>query len=49
MSYVFPQFDEGRNDYDGEYDMDKIQKFVKDNSLPLVTEFSDEVSYVQNL
>lgn len=40
------QFDEGRNDYDGEYDFEKIQKFIKANQLPLVTEFSDEVSTI---
>ena len=37
------QFDEGRNDYDGEFDLEKINKFISANSLPLVTEFNDEV------
>ncbi|EDO36830.1 predicted protein, partial [Nematostella vectensis] len=41
---LFKKFDEGRNDYDGEYDFEKIQQFVKANQLPLVTEFSDETA-----
>jgi len=41
---LFKKFDEGRNDYDGKYDADEIQKFVKANQLPLVTEFSDETA-----
>lgn len=39
------QFDEGRNDYDEEYDVEKITKFISANSLALVTEFNDEVSW----
>jgi len=41
---LYKQFDEGRNEYDGDFEAEKIQKFVKDNSLPLVTEFSDETA-----
>jgi len=41
---LFKKFDEGRNDYDGKYDADEIQKFVRANQLPLVTEFSDETA-----
>ena len=40
------QFDEGRNDYDGDLSSSAdIITFVKANSLPLVSEFSDEVNF----
>lgn len=41
---LFKKFDEGRNDFDGKLEADEIQKFVKANQLPLVTEFSDETA-----
>ena len=37
------QFDEGRNDFDGDYDAAAITKHVRDNQLPLVVEFTQEV------
>ncbi|CAH1794945.1 unnamed protein product [Owenia fusiformis] len=39
---LFKKFDEGRNDYDGEYDAEKITAFVQANQLPLVVEFTQE-------
>ena len=36
-------FDEGRNDFDGEYTVEAITAFIRGNQLPLVTEFTDEV------
>nr|XP_026695701.1 protein disulfide-isomerase isoform X11 [Ciona intestinalis] len=40
---VFKQFDEGRADYDGAVtDGDLLNKFVKENQLRLVTEFTSE-------
>lgn len=41
---LYVQFDEGRNDFDGEYDAAAITKHVRDNQLPLVVEFTQEVS-----
>ena len=38
------QFDEGRNDFDGEFDDAAITKHVRENQLPLVVEFTQEVS-----
>lgn len=37
------QFDEGRNEHDGELTEDGLKKFLKANSLPLVVEFTHEV------
>jgi protein disulfide-isomerase A1 len=37
------QFDEGRNDYDGEYKEDDIKSFIRINQLPIVIEFTQEV------
>jgi protein disulfide-isomerase A1 len=41
---VFKKFDEGRADYAGAADADAITKFVRGESLALVTEFSDEAA-----
>eukprot|EP00118_Oscarella_pearsei_P028701 m.2728 g.2728 ORF g.2728 m.2728 type:complete len:521 (+) comp8864_c0_seq1:1668-3230(+) len=42
---LFKKFDEGRNDYDGDFTSTAdILTFVKGNSLPLVSEFSDETA-----
>ena len=37
------QFDEGRSDFSGDFDEESISNFVKNNQLPLVTEFTQEV------
>jgi protein disulfide-isomerase A1 len=41
---LFKQFDEGRNEFDGAYEVDEITKFVRANSLPVVVEFSSETA-----
>lgn len=41
---LFKKFDEGRNDYDGEYAAKEISKFVGSNSLPVLVEFSGETA-----
>jgi protein disulfide-isomerase A1 len=45
---VYFQFDEGRNDYDGEFKEDAIKAFIQANQLPLVIEFTQEVSRIAN-
>jgi protein disulfide-isomerase A1 len=39
---LFKKFDEGRNDFDGEYTSEALTKFISGNSLPLVMEFSQD-------
>ena len=46
---VFKQFDEGRVDYDGEFNVEDITEFILSEQLPLITVFSDEVSMPQTL
>jgi len=41
---LLKKFDEGRNEYDGEYKEEELKKFLKSNSLPLVVEFSHETA-----
>lgn len=41
---LLKQFDEGRNELEGEITADSVKAFVSTNSLPLVVEFSHEVS-----
>merc|ERR1711981_1532198 len=41
---LFKKFDEGRNDYDGEYKAKDIAAFVGANSLPVLVEFSGETA-----
>ena len=41
---LFKKFDEGRNDYDGNYDAGELTKFIKENSLPVLVEFSSETA-----
>lgn len=41
---LFKKFDEGRNDYDGEYKAEDITKFISANRMALVTEFTDEAA-----
>lgn len=43
MVYVF-QFDEGRNTFDGEVTKENLLNFVKSNQLPLVIEFTEQVT-----
>merc|ERR1711915_664022 len=41
---LFKNFDEGRNDLEGEVTEDAIVKFVSGNALPLVVEFNQETA-----
>lgn len=38
------QFDEGRNTFDGEMTKENLLNFVKSNQLPLVIEFTEQVT-----
>lgn len=38
-----PQFDEGRNDFEGEVTKEKLLDFIRHNQLPLVIEFTEQV------
>lgn len=37
------QFDEGRNNFDGEITKENLLNFIKSNQLPLVIEFTEQV------
>jgi len=39
---LLKKFDEGRNDFDGEMTSEEVIKFIKENQLPLVIEFTQE-------
>lgn len=41
--YLFLQFDEGRNNFEGDLTKDNLLNFIKSNSLPLVIEFTEQV------
>ena len=41
---LFKKFDEGRNDLEEAVSVESVKKFVVSNSLPLVVQFSHEVS-----
>lgn len=41
---VFKQFDQGRVNFDGEWEAKAIKSFVSDNALPLFIEFSQEAA-----
>nr|AMM62661.1 conotoxin-specific protein disulfide isomerase variant 4 [Conus bullatus] len=41
---LFKKFDEGRSDFSGDFGEAAMSKFVKDNRLPLVNEFSQEIA-----
>lgn len=43
LSLFCPQFDEGRNDFEGEMTKEKLLDFIKHNQLPLVIEFTEQV------
>ena len=43
----FPfQFDDGKASFEGDLNADGIKNFVRAESIPLVTEFSDEVNAI---
>lgn len=37
------QFDEGRNNFEGDLKKDDLLNFIKANALPLVIEFTEQV------
>lgn len=37
------QFDEGRNNFEGDLTKDSLLNFIKSNQLPLVIEFTEQV------
>jgi len=41
---LFKQFDEGRDEFDGKYEVAEISTFVSTNSLPILVEFSGETA-----
>nr|AQQ10870.1 disulfide isomerase [Conus miles] len=41
---VFKKFDEGRNDFSGDFEEAAMTKFIKDNRLPLINEFTQETA-----
>jgi len=41
---LLKKFDEGRNDYDQEYDVKKLKAWVQSNSLALVNDFTQETA-----
>lgn len=43
QSPLFPQFDEGRNNFEGEITKENLLNFIKSNQLPLVIEFTEQV------
>lgn len=40
---LFLQFDEGQNNFEGDFKKDNLLNFIKSNSLPLVIEFTEQV------
>lgn len=45
VCFFFPfQFDEGRNTFDGEVSKENLLAFIKANQLPLVIEFTEQVT-----
>lgn len=41
---LFKKFDEGRADFEGTYNVESIVKFIAENQLPLVVEFSQDTA-----
>merc|ERR1719259_1596544 len=39
---LFKQFDEGKNEFEGDYEVEALTKFVEANAMPLVVEFNHE-------
>jgi len=39
---IFKQFDEGRNDYEGEFEADSIVDFINKNSVATIMEFDQK-------
>ncbi len=46
-NFAFFQFDEGRNDYDGKFEMKEMSGWIHGNSLALVNEFTQEVRWLR--
>lgn len=44
QEYLVLQFDEGRNNFEGDLTKDNLLNFIKSNALPLVIEFTEQVS-----
>ena len=43
--WIYPvQFDEGRNEFTGDMNIDAIKSFIRKNQLPIVVEFTQDVS-----
>lgn len=43
QEYLVLQFDEGRNNFEGDLTKDNLLNFIKSNALPLVIEFTEQV------
>ena len=43
QEYLVLQFDEGRNNFEGDLTKDDLLNFIKSNALPLVIEFTEQV------
>lgn len=43
QKYLVLQFDEGRNNFEGDLTKDNLLNFIKSNALPLVIEFTEQV------
>jgi protein disulfide-isomerase A1 len=41
---LFKQFDEGRNDFEGEFKSDAVKKFIEDNSVPTIMPFDTKAA-----
>nr|AMM62656.1 conotoxin-specific protein disulfide isomerase (cspdi) [Conus textile] len=41
---LFKKFDEGRSDFSGDFEEAAMSKFIKDNRLPLINEFTQETA-----
>jgi protein disulfide-isomerase A1 len=41
---LLKKFDEGRNDFEGQFDETELKKFISSNQLPLISEFNQETA-----